>query len=189
MKIHLDKESHIYRLEDGTQVKWSVTAVLRAAGVYTHQATDYQLQLGTSRHELIELYELGMLDEENLDHRLKDSLKSYVSYKKFVTWKPKLIEHSLYHPRLNYAGTLDILTTDGTLIDIKGISNSPAYRLQLGALFGLLVENDLPCNSAYTLHLQPDGTIASIKNQMDIASLQEAFLSFQQLLYDVQERG
>lgn len=190
-QVSLNKERHVYVLEDGREVYTSVTGVLKKAGLYAQYIpnAEYHMSLGKTRHETIEYYEDGSLDMDTLDGRLKPYLDSYIKFRDDSSdWQVRLAEKSLYHPEHDYAGTLDIFTTTGCLLDIKGPSNDPTpSQLQLGALWGLLQINGYDCASAGTVHLQKDGSIAIIKNPMTRQLLEEAYDAFITILKETRE--
>ena len=93
---------------------------------------------GIALHDTLKFYLKGTLDEEKLDSGLKLPLEGF---KKFIKGKKSEIifyEKPLYHNKLKYAGTPDLLMTDG-LYDFKSRPFNPiADPIQLEAYYQLV---------------------------------------------------
>ncbi len=99
----------------------------------------WYLERGSMVHIATALYDLGTLDEETIDDRIRgylDSWKRYRETQKF-NYAPQHIEVMLADILYGYAGTLDRLP----LLDIKCGVYKKADLAQLGAYYGLCAAN------------------------------------------------
>ncbi len=107
-KLTFDALKHMYRA-DGRAVP-SVTQILRP--IENFDRVDPELlerarQFGSHVHQATDLFDRGILDEENLDLALLPFLNAY---KTFLLETGFVVTHSeerVYNPRQKYAGTLD----------------------------------------------------------------------------------
>lgn len=124
MRIDFDAATHTYKL-DGQPVP-SVTTILSPLSDFSFVSADVLERaklFGTAVHSMVELYERQDLDEASLDEPLKRVLEQYCKAVRAKKWTVTDCELRVGHPRMKYAGTLDLLaeTVAGTtcLIDIK----------------------------------------------------------------------
>jgi len=130
-------ETHEYRI-NGRLVP-SVTQVLEAVGLidYSHipwQTRQMALERGRAVHEAIALDLAGDLDEESAG---EIGILGYVRAARAARAAlgilvPHAVEERVYHPRLDYAGTLD-LRAGNILVDWKMNSAEYWVRFQLAA--------------------------------------------------------
>ena len=123
ISFKLDKETHIYTLDD--IVLPSVTQILKPLSDFSFVDADVMKRAedyGKAVHDMVALYFEDDLDEEALDPGLKGPLEAFKLW-----WGNRLyhegeiiIEEPEYHPKLKYAGTADLaFTYDNLVIDIK----------------------------------------------------------------------
>jgi len=144
-------ENHQYRV-DGVIVP-SVTQVLSILNDYSQvdeKTLLASMDFGKKVHRAIELLNNDDLDEESLDDAIKPYLEHWEKFCTDFKMTEPTSEHRMYHPTLNYAGTIDIYCfLDGVLsiIDIKtgAVSKSAApqvaaYKAMYEAFIGHKVE-------------------------------------------------
>lgn len=109
MKLLFDQASHTYSL-DGVVIP-NVTSILEPLVDYSRipaAIMEKARQRGDYVHKACELYLWDMLEEDAIEPEYEpyiDAFKLFLSETGFVA---DLIEHRVYHPRLRYAGTLDL---------------------------------------------------------------------------------
>jgi hypothetical protein len=110
-----DDEKHEYRL--GSLVLPHVTEILDRLGFYEHsKGTDVDLQYGKAVHKMVELYELGTLNEAMLDDGLRNPLAGWKHFKSLfrglnvvVDRNGPFIERKMVNKKKLYAGTVDFM--------------------------------------------------------------------------------
>lgn len=93
-------------------------------------------QFGSHVHRMIELYNLGTLDEDALDPALVPYLDTWKRFLLDTGFQVTHGEQAVYHPNLRYAGRLDILGRwNGKLwmIDLKSGAVPRSCALQTAA--------------------------------------------------------
>jgi len=174
-----DEAAHEYRL-DGRKLP-SVTSIIRPIAPDFSAIPPHVLErkraIGTAAHLACELDDLGELDEESLDPILVGYLQAWRGFKDATGAIVIANECRLYHPRLNYAGTLDRLLSIGGnlwLVDLKTSADPvPSYGVQLAAYAELLKSSDAQLvpqePRRASLHLRDDGThkLHEFKNPND----------------------
>jgi len=125
----------------------SVTEILRATGVSTDFESlgatsdllrgqiEFKRDLGTALHADIHSFDDGALNWATVDDRVLPYLEAWMVYRENSGLKPLARERLVFHPALNYAGTLDGIfeRPDGTkvLLDVKtGDPEDAAAHLQ-----------------------------------------------------------
>lgn len=148
--LEYNDERHEYRL-DGVIIP-SVTQVLSAAGLIdfdyvSREALEIATERGNIVHRIIELYELGTLDESSIDPALRGYFDGYLSVKAagLLPARPDAIEEMVHSPLHRYAGRLDQRFGADWINDIKTGSQYKAHGLQL---------------SGYWFAIQPDMRIS-----------------------------
>lgn len=166
--LTFDSAKHEYRFK-GVIVP-SVTQILKAVGLsdYSHIPADI-LQRTAERghvvHEIIELYEMGTLDESSIDPALRGYFESYLRAKDagLLPQRPSAIEKMVYSEQYRYAGMLDQMYGDDWINDLKTVRKPQAeVELQLSAYW--MTEHDLTVKP-YKLtgtYLHEDGSIADV---------------------------
>lgn len=149
----LDTKTHIYTI--GKKQIPSVSQIVQAIVGIEVFGSDWHLQRGTALHRAIALYLKGTLNEKSVDTHIKDALESGKKAVKELGLKPTLIEPSLYHPILNFAGTPDLLS-DTTLIDWKS-SHSNTTEIQLGGYVFLLEKNKMKVKKCMEIVIDENG--------------------------------
>lgn len=144
--LEYNDERHEYRL-DGVIVP-SVTQVLSSVGLIdfdfvSREALAIATERGDIVHRIIELYELGTLDENSIDPALRGYFDGYLSVKAagLLPARPDAIEEMVHSPLHRYAGRLDQRYGADWINDIKTGPPHKAHGLQ---------------QSGYWLCLQPD---------------------------------
>lgn len=134
----LRESDHTYWL-DGKRVPGvtSILAPLCSFEFVKPEVLDAAAKFGTAVHLACELDDLGTLDEETLDPALAPYLSAWrkFSLDHEVQWS--LIEQTVYHPTLRYAGKLDRFGTvrdAPAMVDIKSTAALyPSIGPQLAA--------------------------------------------------------
>lgn len=135
--LNFDPATHTYTV--GGVVVPSVTRILRPLTDFSHVPPDVLARaaaFGTAVHRMIYLEEGGDLDEEALDPILRPWLNAW---RKWRTETKLLVidrERPVYHPVMQYAGTIDMLAMIRgypVILDIKTGIKSPAAGAQTWA--------------------------------------------------------
>lgn len=119
----LRESDHTYWL-DGRQVP-GVTSILAPLCSFEFVKADVlqaAADFGTAVHLACELDDLGTLDEEALDPALAPYLSAWRKFSRDCAVEWDLIEQTVYHPTLRYAGKLDRygrVVGSTALVDIK----------------------------------------------------------------------
>lgn len=178
-QLRFDDVAHEYWLGDRRLP--NVTSVLQAENFTpSHEWVDpWYLERGAAIHRATELYDKGVLDEGSVDPRIRGYVESY---KKFLHTPYAGIELRLCDPIAGYAGTLDRLTVDGVLIDIKSGTAQAWHVFQLGGYFGLCKGGSggvvTPIVQAHSLLLQKDGSPPKVGRVYTLADLIDARQTF-----------
>lgn len=121
--LTFDVERHMYRYRD--RVVPSVTQILRAIDNFDHvdpQLLERARQFGQHVHAATDLFDRGVLDEENLDALLLPYLNGYKLFLSQTGFVVTQSEQQIYNPRQRYAGTLDkrgLWKASTWLLDLK----------------------------------------------------------------------
>lgn len=172
--LSFDEELHIYRI-DGQRVP-SVSDILEnVSREFYEGAPPRNMQdaadRGTNTHLAIQLLNEGRLDESTVDPRIAPYVDAYRAFKAEKGFRPDYAEQPLYHWRMRFAGTPDMIGVIGygrrgrpvrCIIDIKtSYQVLPVAALQLQGYEMLWNYNqDSPRNyttERYSLHLRKDG--------------------------------
>lgn len=135
-KIEFNEKLHEYRV--GGILTPSVSHILKANGLFDNfRRSEPALSNGTAIHKALELHDLGSIDYETLDKRLKKCIDLWEKFKKQIGIVKILeIEKQLNFGVL-YAGTMDRLTLLDTkkklVLDYKSGNPQPWAGLQTGA--------------------------------------------------------
>lgn len=144
-QFEFSEKDHSYRI-NGVPVP-SVSAVLAPLSDFSsvHPAIMKQAcEFGVNTHRAIELYLDAELDEENLDPHLANVLAQFKKWDGNVglsrdKW---VVENPMFHEKLKYGGTMDILICGEAIIDFKTSKYNPiANDVQLAAYQLLAKEN------------------------------------------------
>jgi len=127
-KIIFKEDTHEYFI-DGEKLP-SVTSILEAVGI-----TDFSqvpdglllpaIEFGQAIHKATELDDLGNLDEDTLDDKLRPYLNAWRSFKKEYNVRVKYVERKVYSKKYRYCGRIDKVAYVGdwlSVIDIKSSS-------------------------------------------------------------------
>ena len=139
-QLDFDEGPHRYTLR-GVWLP-NVTSVLQAAGLLRYDFLNEQhreqcLERGRAVHAATQRDDENGLPEEGLDAEIFRYVAAWRGFKRDYGFAPRLIEHRVFHPQLQYAGTLDRggPVRDGSewLLDIKTGVAPAAAALQLAA--------------------------------------------------------
>ncbi len=156
--LDFDKETHTYSL-DG-RVLTPVTDLLKDCGII--QTTFYTgkgAENGSRRHLATELLDKDILDWSTIAECDMPYLSAWIQAKEELGIEITSIEEQMYHPLLNYAGTIDrraIIKDEIYIIDIKTGAKAKWHELQL-ILYGLMVE---PRPNLLAVYLKKNGKYA-----------------------------
>lgn len=106
-----DAEAHRYSTHAG-EVWPSVTQVLEPYSgleMVPRHYLEHRAALGKAVHETVALYLADELDEAALDDTLRDYLSGFVRFLDESGFVPTASEVMVWHPKMRYAGTLDLL--------------------------------------------------------------------------------
>lgn len=109
-RLELDYDEHVYTFA-GQRVG-GVSEILQALGVIDDRwFTEAACRRGTAVHMAIEYWLRGTLDEASVDDRIRGYLEAAQRFVREaeVDVASALIEESVYHPALRYAGTIDLV--------------------------------------------------------------------------------
>ncbi len=155
--LRFDAEKHEY-LVGGERVP-SVTEIVGAVVGGPQWATEWHLARGSALHEAIALYMRGRLDESSVDERIKGRLEA--AKLAIETWSlldGARIEEPLAHPVLKFAGTPDLFTASGILVDWKS-SHRDDSEIQMGGYLSLIEANKQgPVKKCLEITLNENGT-------------------------------
>jgi hypothetical protein len=161
--LTFDEASHSYHV-DGVYVP-SVTTILKPLSQYGQvnpAVLAKAAELGTMVHAATELYDLGTLDEDDLDPVLRPYLDAWIRFRKEVDFQPVTVEKRLYHATFGYCGTSDrtgIVRGKMAVVDIKKmLTLGPTIGPQLAAYQEAHNREGAGITRRYALGLRRDGT-------------------------------
>jgi hypothetical protein len=161
--LTFDEAKHEYRY-DGVVIP-GVTTILKPLIDYSHVPADRLAaasRLGTMVHKTTELYDEGVLDEDDLDPILVPYLEGWKRFRREVEFVPDTIEQRLYHPELRYCGTSDRtgrVRGYKSVVDIKKMMTlGPVIGVQTAAYMEAHNRHGAGIEKRYALGLRPDGT-------------------------------
>lgn len=171
--LRFDSDTHTYY--DGDCVVPGVTTVIERVCQYFASVPDAYLipaqKRGTAVHLATELYDLGTLDEDQLDPVLEPYLEAWKRFLHDTSFEPDRIEQRIYNHKLRYAGTLDragMITWKKArrraIVDIKTGAPVRSTALQTAAYQkGLEVDLNDAIKTRLSVHLQPNKTFKVIE--------------------------
>jgi hypothetical protein len=159
MRVTLS-EKHVYST-DGGRVLPSVTQIVNEVTPRKHLADEWFLHRGSMVHRAVALALRGVLDRESLDPVIAPRVDAAERCVQEMGWclRDAAIEVSLGSP-LGFAGTPDLILSDGTVIDWKS-SEEPQVEVQLGG-YAVLGGGGAFC---FGVVLNEDGTYRVAKYQ------------------------
>jgi hypothetical protein len=190
-KEYIDRD-HSYWL-DGIQVP-SVTQILTSEGFYNFTGVNSDLlerssEFGKAVHETCRLWDMGILDVENLSLPLVPHLSAWKKFREAfgIEFIPELMEEHKINEKYRFGFCPDRVTKTFILIDIKSSETpSPVAGLQTaGYKIGAEAEG-YKINKRWAVHLHQDGNY-SIQKYEDIAE-ESIFLMALQCYYWKQRR-
>jgi hypothetical protein len=116
--LTFEPELHVYRLPDGRRVP-SVTQIIEAVGVSVNFDTlstmssqlastiEFKRNLGVSVHADAHSFDDDDLDWSTVDPRVEPYVQAWATFRENAQLIPTTRERRVYHPRHDYAGTLD----------------------------------------------------------------------------------
>lgn len=132
--LTFDAETHTYRYQ-GVVVP-SVTQLLKPIENWDFlddEAKAFYSDRGTKVHKATALDDLDDLDEQSLDPALAGYVKSWRLLVCSIGMQILSVEEQVYHPLLNYAGTMDrraLIRARHSVIDIKAGTKLPSHGVQ-----------------------------------------------------------
>lgn len=142
-KLHLDPEHHVYTFEK--RVVPGVTSILQDNFGVKPYWSDWHAKKGIAIHQAISLLVRDELNWQSVDPRITGRIKAFERFIRETKYEVLQSEVSLFSSRYQFAGTLDLVVSDGAvnpiLIDIKPPSAEPIVDLQLAA-YSLLLEEE-----------------------------------------------
>lgn len=162
--FHFDEEHHWYTFDGKPLV--SVTRVLKPLYDFSFVPPDILARAaayGTALHKACELSLSDDLDEDSLDENLKRPLEAFQRWAETeLNGESYVCEKRMYHPRLKYAGTADIIIDGQAVIDIKSRPcNAKIDSLQMVGYEHLWMNTEGHSTGPYKhycLELKQDGT-------------------------------
>lgn len=161
--LQFDEARHEYRF-DGQLVP-SVTGILKPLIDYSMIHPDRlkaASELGTLVHKTTELFDEGILDEDDLDPILRPYLDGWKLFRHEVGFVPNTIEKRMYHPVYGYCGTSDrtgAIRGVEAVVDIKKMMVlGPVIGPQLAAYKEMHNLEGAGIEKRYALGLRPDGS-------------------------------
>lgn len=149
--FRFDEATHSY-FSAGRRIP-SVTKIVGSICGGPQFATAWHMHKGSMLHKAIALYLGERLDEKTVDERILRQLNSAKRAIAELQIRPTLIEFPLYHKTLGFAGTPDLLTDKGWLIDFKS-GHVPEVQIQAGGYVVLLEANKYPVKKALEIVLE-----------------------------------
>ena len=153
-ELIFDQEAHTYT-EAGKRLV-SVTQVVRDECGNPNYASEFYLNRGTMIHKAVSLYLQGRLDESSLDERIRARVESAKKAIREMSIVMKVAEIHLSHKLFKFAGTPDLLTDKGVLIDWKSAHDPVTTIPQMGGYVELLSSNGYPVKKCYEIVLADD---------------------------------
>lgn len=137
--LSFTEENHEYKF-DGIVVP-SVTQVIKGAGLVNFDYVSKELleekaDLGSKVHKTTELYDMGILDLDELHPTLKAYLDGWINFKKDFGFTHTEIETEYYHPKYKFAGRLDrvgMINGKLSIVDIKSGAKHKSHSIQTAA--------------------------------------------------------
>ena len=176
--LQFEEEGHVYQW-DGKVVP-SVTQIIEPLSLYAgipQDILDNAARRGQYVHKLCELDMAGMLDEDDVDEANAGYLTAWRTFMGTAGFEPYLNEIRMYHEKLGYAGTPDLVMLKKgkpALIDIKCTSSFiPTVGPQTAAYSELLHAcHGIQPWRRYCLRLMNNGMfeLKALENQSDIAT-------------------
>lgn len=161
--LEFNEERHEYRYNG--EIVPSVTTILKPLVDYSMIRPDVlqaASELGSMVHLTTELYDLGTLDEDDLDPVLKPYLDGWKRFREEVQFVPDTVEKRMYHPTFRYCGTSDrtgAIRGIKAVVDIKKMMTlGPVIGPQLAAYKEMHNLEGAGIEKRFALGLRPDGT-------------------------------
>lgn len=149
-----DAAIHEYRHPVTEERLPSVTQILAAGKSWEYgQRHERARQWGVSVHQMVALDSLGRLDHESLADELKAVLEQWHEALRMTGMRVVASELPLYHPVLDYAGTVDCLVTVkgmNAVLDIKTGHITMDHEAQVGGYIQLF--NSWYPSASYRAH-------------------------------------
>ncbi len=164
-QLKFDDDGHRYYLEyaqGAIEDIPSVSEILKPLENYSMVNADLMdraCEYGTNVHKAIELWLKGVIDEASLDDGLKKPLAGFKAWHVDNILRPCLFvfsEKRHYHPKLKYAGTIDLEVCGKSIVDFKTRKFNPIVDpVRLAAYKGLYPE--FPPLETHVLEIDIEG--------------------------------
>jgi hypothetical protein len=153
-KVQYDPLTHTYRV-NGKRLP-SVTEIIQTVLPRKWNASDFDLRKGTMVHKALALHMAGCLEIDTVDPRIVDRVNAGIMAAKAFGWMPAMIEPPMAHDIMQYAGTPDMITQCGCIVDWKG-SEQETTGLQLGGYGNLAKVNGITIRRLYEVTTGDNG--------------------------------
>jgi hypothetical protein len=170
-------ENHTYLL-DGKPVD-GLTSTIKEAGLIRNSDKKY-MKNGTAIHKITELWDLGIIDQYEIDPNGLPYLESWKRFRKDQNYTPVEIEYKIFNPELLVASTVDRIP----LLDLKSGSAEPWHILQI-AFQWETIRSFYPDKYSWMpsdVYLDPDGGPPKVKTYTTI-ELREAYKVYCSMLH------
>jgi hypothetical protein len=188
-KLIISPEHRYYHVNDNQNVLrefiGTTTLIQLEGGAQGLEWVDsWYLERGSAVHAATAMYDLGTLDEDSVDVRIKGYLDSWKRYRdaEKSTYTAEQVEVMLCDTTYGFAGTIDRLAG---LVDLKCGAPKKADLAQLGAYYCLCQANKIDkdwymgSNSRRVIYLNEDGSYPNVKQYTlrEIMAAKESFLA------------
>ena len=160
-ELSFQPDTHTYRF--GNRVVPSVTQVLeplqQLQGV-SRETLALAQEFGTHVHLACHLHNVGELDRDALDPHLAPYLDGWIQFLSQTGFRVTYSEHRVYHARLAYAGTADVIgiwNRETCVIDIKSGQVPGTVGAQLAGYQVALTYDGIQASRRLCVQLTGDG--------------------------------
>lgn len=174
----------VLRFDEATHRYWvgdmeipSVTQIIKQQGLMKGEGffTKRGRERGAAVHMACALLAWDNLDWTSVDDEIKPYVESYGLFKEATKLKPRRTEFMFWHPRLLFAGTwdqdFDCQTIQDVLVDLKSGGPQKTDGVQTAMYQEGALANHIRIQHRAGLYLQPDGSIAKLREYKDANDL------------------
>ena len=153
-ELQYDPVTHTYRV-NGKRLP-SVTGIIQTVIPRKWNADEWCMNRGTMVHKALALHMSGCLDIDTVDPRIIDRVNAGIMAAKAYGWAPAMIEPPMAHPVMLYAGTPDMITQCGCVVDWKATCEE-VVEIQLGFYALLGKANGINIKKLYAIQTRDNG--------------------------------
>lgn len=157
-RIDFDSDLHAYS-RAGREVV-GVTSVLGATIDVGIEWPESARLRGTAVHLATQFDDEGTLDEETVFPEWRGYLAGWRAFRRALEPEWLAIERRVFHPKLDFAGTLDRIARIGgrtALLDLKSGQKRPSVRAQLGGYGLALALEGIAIDDFLAVYVTKDG--------------------------------